>query len=235
MAMASSTRRLAFVLLVLAFSAALAESRDAYMRSANRYACILTQESFPLASRGAGLTSANGKLCVLCEQYSTEALVYLRQNETQTEILSALHHTCASLGPLRQQCITLVDYYIPAFFLEVSVVKPEELCESAHLCPKGAATLSSTRGDACGLCHHVLVEVLMMLKDPNTKLEIVGLLFKTCSKAKNYEPQCKRLVLDYIPLILVKTQNFLETTDVCFATHACKTGMQATIPLSAAL
>ncbi|XP_048561996.1 proactivator polypeptide-like 1 [Triticum urartu] len=238
MAVASSTRtsrRLAFVLLVLAFSAALAESRDAYMRSADRYACILTQENFPPASRGSGLTSANGKLCVLCEQYSTEALVYLRQNETQTEILSVLHHTCANLGPLRQQCITLVDYYIPAFFLEVSVVKPEELCESAHLCPKGAATLSSTRGDACGLCHHVLVEVLMMLKDPNTKLEIVGLLFKTCSKAKNYEPQCKRLVLDYIPLILLKTQEFLETTDICFATHACKTGMQATIPLSAAL
>uniref|UniRef100_A0A453E3K2 Saposin-like type B region 1 domain-containing protein n=1 Tax=Aegilops tauschii subsp. strangulata TaxID=200361 RepID=A0A453E3K2_AEGTS len=103
MAMASSTRRLAFVLLGLAFSAALAESRDAYMRSADRYACILTQESFPVASKGSGLTSANGKLCVLCEQYSTEALIYLRQNETQAEILSALHHTCASLGPLRQQ------------------------------------------------------------------------------------------------------------------------------------
>lgn len=120
--------------------------------------------------------------------------------------------------------MTLVDYYIPAFFLEVSVLKPEELCESAHLCPKGAAARSSTRGEACGLCHHVLVEVLTMLKDPNTKvtaifstsaldllcnvwlvlctwlmrfcacrdflqLEIVGLLFKTCSKAKNYEPQ----------------------------------------------
>lgn len=238
MAMACSTRMLAFLLLALAFTAAVAESRDAYKGSADRYACILTQESFPLASKGAGLTSANGKLCVLCEQYSTEALVYLRQKETQTEILSVLHHTCASLGPLRQQCMTLVDYYIPAFFLEISVLKPEELCESAHLCPKGAAARSSTRGEACGLCHHVLVEVLTMLKDPNTKLEIVGLLFKTCSKAKNYEPQCKRLVLDYIPLILVKTQTFLETTDVCFTTHACKTGVQATtetIPLSATL
>ncbi|KAI4974253.1 hypothetical protein ZWY2020_047533 [Hordeum vulgare] len=156
---------------------------------ARRAAAAAGTESFPLASKGAGLTSANGKLCVLCEQYSTEALVYLRQKETQTEILSVLHHTCASLGPLRQQCMTLVDYYIPAFFLEISVLKPEELCESAHLCPKGAAARSSTRGEACGLCHHVLVELLTMLKDPNTKLEIVGLLFKTCSKAKNYEPQ----------------------------------------------
>ncbi|XP_044981325.1 uncharacterized protein LOC123448475 isoform X1 [Hordeum vulgare subsp. vulgare] len=189
MAMACSTRMLAFLLLALAFTAAVAESRDAYKGSADRYACILTQESFPLASKGAGLTSANGKLCVLCEQYSTEALVYLRQKETQTEILSVLHHRCASLGPLRQQCMTLVDYYIPAFFLEIYVLKPEELCESAHLYRKGAAARSSTRGEAYGLCHHVLVKLLTMLKDPNTKLEIVGLLFKTCSKAKNYEPQ----------------------------------------------
>lgn len=53
------------------------------------------------------------------------------------------------------------------------MVKPEELCESAHLCPKGSATRSSTRGDACGLCHHVLVEVLTMLKDPNTKVTAI--------------------------------------------------------------
>lgn len=42
--------------------------------------------------------------------------------------------------------------------------------------------------------------------------------------------QCKRLVLEYIPLILVKSQKFLETTtDVCSAIHACKRGTQASM------
>ncbi|TVU21665.1 hypothetical protein EJB05_31315, partial [Eragrostis curvula] len=40
---------------------------------------------------------------------------------------------------------------------------------------------------------------------------------------------CKRLVVEYIPLILVKGQKFLETTDVCSAIHACKTGTQTSM------
>ncbi|CAM0879704.1 unnamed protein product [Alopecurus aequalis] len=235
--MACSTVRLAFML-VLAFSAAVAESRDPYMGSADPYACILKKESFPLVSRGAGSTPGNEKLCRICQQYSMEALLYLQQNETKAEIIGILNHECAKLGPLRQQCITLVDYYIPILLMEVSVVKPEQFCESAHLCPKGTAIRVSVGGEACGLCHQALVEVLTMLKDPNAKLEIVQLLLKTCSKADKYVAQCKRLVVEYVPLILVKTQKYLETTDVCYAIHACKTGTQATmesIPLSAAL
>ncbi|KAM0889159.1 hypothetical protein ACQ4PT_027892 [Festuca glaucescens] len=235
--MACSMRRLAFVL-VLAFSTVVAESRHASRGSTDPYACILKKESVPQVSRGAGSTVANEKLCLLCQQYSTKALFYLQQNETKAEILGVLNHACANLGPLRQQCITLVDYYIPILLLEVSVVKPEQFCESAHLCPKGTAMRVSAGGEACGLCHQALVEVLTMLKDPNAKLEIVKLLLKTCSKSEQYAPLCKRLVLEYTPLVLVKLQKYLETTDVCFAIHACKTGTQATmetVPLSAAL
>ncbi|TKW13618.1 hypothetical protein SEVIR_5G113900v4 [Setaria viridis] len=224
------TTRLAFVLaLAIALTNEVAESRDFN---------ILAQNGLPDAAKGPGLTAASGKLCQLCEQYSTEALLYLKQNETQTEILSILHHECASLAPLKQQCITLVDYYVPLFFLEVSMVNPEKFCESVHLCKQGMKISLPTREGTCGLCHHVIVEVLVMLKDPNTQLEVIDLLLKTCSKAQNYEQQCKRLVLKYTPLILVKGQKFLETNDVCSAIHACRTGTQASmesIPLSATL
>ncbi|KAL6626821.1 hypothetical protein ACP70R_030547 [Stipagrostis hirtigluma subsp. patula] len=184
--MMSSMGRLAFVLaLVIALSFEVAESRDYN---------ILAKNILPDASKLTGLTGGNGKLCQLCEQYSTEALFYLKQNETQTEILSILHHACANLAPLKQQCITLVDYYMPLFFMEVSVVSPEKFCESVHLCKKGMKIRLPTRADTCGLCHHVLVEVLMMLKDPNTKLEVTELLLKTCSKAENYAQQVVQAV-----------------------------------------
>ncbi|CAL4958450.1 unnamed protein product [Urochloa decumbens] len=221
----SSITRLAIVLvLAIALSIEVAESRDF---------SIFAQDS-----KGPGLTATTGKLCQLCEQYSTEALLYLKQNETQIEILSILHNECASLAPLKQQCITLVDYYVPLFFLEVSMVNPEKFCESVHLCKNGMKISLPTQEVTCGLCHHVLLEVLIMLKDPNTKLEVTDLLLKTCSNAQNYEQQCKQLVLKYIPLILVKGQKFLETTDVCSAIHACKAGTQASMesmPLSATL
>uniref|UniRef100_A0A804MZI9 Pulmonary surfactant-associated protein B n=1 Tax=Zea mays TaxID=4577 RepID=A0A804MZI9_MAIZE len=207
-----SVARLAFVLAlaIAASSIEVAESRDFN---------IFAQGSLPDATKGSsGLAATSGKLCQLCEQYSSEALLYLTQNETQTEILSILHHECASLAPLKQQCITLVDYYVPLFFLEVSMVTPEKFCESMHLCKKGMKISLPTREGTCGLCHHVVVEILIMLKDPNM--------------------QCKRLVLKYIPLILVKGQKFLETTDVCSVIHACKAGTQASMeamPLSAML
>jgi len=221
---------LAFVLaLAIALSNEVAGSREFN---------ILAQDSLPAAAKGPGLTAAIGKLCQLCERYSTEALLYLKQNETQTEILSILHHECASLAPLKQQCITLVDYYVPLFFLEVSMITPEKFCESVHLCKNGMKISLPTQEGTCSLCHHVLVEALVMLKDPNTQLEVIDLLLKPCSKAQNYEQQCKHLVLKYIPLILVKGQKFLETTDVCTAIHACKTGTQLSMegmPLSATL
>ncbi|RRT69510.1 hypothetical protein B296_00007621 [Ensete ventricosum] len=34
--------------------------------------------------------------------------------------------------------------------------------------------------------------------------------------------QCKKLVLQYVPSILIDAEKFLETTDVCTAIYACK-------------
>ncbi|KAG8065347.1 hypothetical protein GUJ93_ZPchr0004g39923 [Zizania palustris] len=66
-----------------------------------------------------------------------------------------------------------------------------------------------------------------MLRDLDTQLVIVELLLKTYSKAENYAQQCKKMVLEFIPLIVVKSQKFLEMIDVCSAIHACKLGTQA--------
>ncbi|CAL4978071.1 unnamed protein product [Urochloa decumbens] len=211
----SSITSLAIVLaLAVALSIEVAESRDFN---------ILAQDSLPLpdAAEGSGLTAASGKLCQLCEQYSTEALLYLKQNETQTEILSILHHECTSLAPLKQQCITLVDYYVPLFFLEVSMVKPEKFCESVHLCKNGMKISLPTQEGTCGLCHHVLLEVLIMLKDPNTKLEVTDLLLKTCSKAQNYEQQARKhqwRACHYLPLCeddVNQKRRFLPWKSIC--------------------
>lgn len=66
-----------------------------------------------------------------------------------------------------------MDYYVPLFFLEVSTVNPEKFCESVHLCEEGMKISLPTSEGTCGLCHQVLVEVLVMLKDPNMKVVAV--------------------------------------------------------------
>lgn len=50
------------------------------------------------------------------------------------------------------------------------MVTPEKFCESMHLCKKGMKISLPTREGTCGLCHHVVVEILIMLKDPNMQV-----------------------------------------------------------------
>ncbi|KAM1525605.1 hypothetical protein ACFX10_010052 [Malus domestica] len=163
----------------------------------------------------------NDNVCTLCEEFADQALDYLNENKTQTEIIEYLHQTCHQLRSFNQQCITLVEYYAPLFFLEVTSLQSSEFCRKVNLCQQVALFSSQFKEDSCGLCHRAVSEVLVKLKDPDTQLEIIELLLKACNSVENYTKKCKRLVFEYGPLILTNAEQFLETTDICTALHAC--------------
>ncbi|MBA0840848.1 hypothetical protein Goarm_003391, partial [Gossypium armourianum] len=125
-------------------------------------------------------------VCTLCEEFATEAIDFLSQNKTQTEIVEVLHKSCSLIPSFEQQCITLVDYYVPLFFVEISSIQPEVLCKEVNLCQKFALISTQIREDCCGVCHHAVSEVLTKLKDPDTQLEIIELLLKGCDSVQNY-------------------------------------------------
>lgn len=160
-------------------------------------------------------------VCTLCEEYAGQALEYLNRNKTQTEILELLHQSCSQLHSYKQQCLTLVDYYTPLFFLEVSSIQPAEFCRKVNLCQQIVLISTQLREDSCALCHRVISEVLVKLKDPDTQLEIIEVLLKACKSTKEYEKKCKRMVFEYGPLILANAEQFLETRDICTVLHAC--------------
>ncbi|MQL92340.1 hypothetical protein Taro_024961 [Colocasia esculenta] len=162
------------------------------------------------------------KLCTLCEQFTAQAVEYLSNNKTQTEIIENLHHACFQLHNLKEQCILLVDYYAPLFFVEVGLVHPEDFCTKVNLCTERTFLLLLKREDPCSICQRTIVEVLVKLKDPDTQLEIIETLIKACNKVEHFSKQCKKLVFEYGPVILINAEKFLETTDVCVAIHACK-------------
>ncbi|KAL8038982.1 hypothetical protein ABFX02_10G005900 [Erythranthe guttata] len=163
----------------------------------------------------------NENLCTLCEEFASDALNYLAENKTQTEIISTLHKSCSKVPSFKQQCIVLVDYYAPLFFLEVSTLQAEDFCLKVDLCEKKASVAQHLTKDKCDLCQNVVTEALLKLKDPDTELEIVQLLLKACSSAGKNVTKCKRLVFEYAPIILVNAEQFLETNDVCTILHAC--------------
>ncbi|KAK8571449.1 hypothetical protein V6N13_047137 [Hibiscus sabdariffa] len=171
----------------------------------------------------------NDNVCTLCEEYTSEAIDYLSQNKTQTEIVELLHKSCSRIPSFMKQCITLVDYYSSLFFLEISSIQPQDFCTKFNLCQKVALISSRIREDSCGMCHHAVSEVLNKLQDPEIKLEIIQLLLKGCNSVQNYVQKCKQIVFEYGPLILVNAEQFLETTDVCTILHACDGGKQASV------
>ncbi|XWS13070.1 hypothetical protein CRYUN_Cryun36dG0005900 [Craigia yunnanensis] len=168
-------------------------------------------------------------VCTLCEQFATEAIDFLSQNKTESEIVEMLHKSCSHIPSFEQQCITLVDYYVPLFFMEISSIQPEDFCQKVNLCQKVALISSQIREDSCGVCHHAVSEVLIKLKDPDTQLEIIELLLKGCNSVQNYVKKCKRIVFEYGPLILANAEHFLETTDVCTILHACNGAKEASL------
>lgn len=120
-------------------------------------------------------TVESSQFCQLCEEYASEALDYLSRNETQTEIISALHLVCSKVDYLKQQvcllvprsdkvipvicryvnflswflfqCTTLVDRYVPLLLKEVENMDPDDFCDKVKLC-KGDAkqSFSSVKG-----------------------------------------------------------------------------------------
>lgn len=170
----------------------------------------------------------NDQVCMLCEEFAVEAVNYFADNKTQTEILEILHKTCSNMHTFKQQCITLVDFYAPLFFLEISSVQPKQFCQKVDLCEDIVSISQSLSKNSCELCHNVVSEAITKLKDPDTQLEIVEVLLKACDAVEGYVKKCKRLVFEYVPVILVNAEQFLETKDICTMLHACESATTTT-------
>lgn len=57
----------------------------------------------------------NEKLCTVCEEFASQAMYYLGENETQTQIISTLHKACSKLHSLEQQVCYLLSGKVAPF------------------------------------------------------------------------------------------------------------------------
>ncbi|KQK06879.1 proactivator polypeptide-like 1 [Brachypodium distachyon] len=166
-------------------------------------------------------TRGSPQLCQLCEQFATEALFYLKENETQIEIIDTLHQACLKFKSLKLECTQLVDYYAALFFTKIASISPEEFCVSASLCEEVTFIRLPIQEHACTLCHQVVNEVLTGLEDPETELKITEILLKGCNNAENFVQKCKMLIIQNAPVILQDIKKFLEKRDFCNSIHVC--------------
>ncbi|GJS12087.1 prosaposin [Tanacetum coccineum] len=179
---------LTFVFLLAASLAC--DARDLTITSKNEVSMVSVLRSHVEKRTGLlGKVGKNDDLCTLCEEYVSEALVYLQQNKTQQEIISALHESCSKLQSLKKQCIILVDYYAPLFFLELNTIKPAEFCGKVNLCQQVIAYAQEIKQNSCDVCNMAIEEVITLLKDPDNQLTILELLLKECKTVEKYLPK----------------------------------------------
>ncbi|MQM12759.1 hypothetical protein Taro_045677 [Colocasia esculenta] len=185
------------------------------------------------------------RMCILCEQFAGQAMEYLKENRTQSEIIDTFHNVCVRLRSFQQQCLMLVDYYAPLLFLEVALVRPYDFCRRVNLCedmapppPAPASPLPPVPSPPsppveplmgerlCSFCNNTVFNFLARLRDPGTELKIVEGLVKGCVVTENFAQKCQNLIFQYGPVILTNFVRILERADICVAMHACKESNQ---------
>ncbi|CAL0329637.1 unnamed protein product [Lupinus luteus] len=159
--------------------------------------------------------------CALCEQYTAEALDYLDDENNQNEIIGTLHGTCYRMLSFKKQCIELIDYYAPLFFSQVASAQPRELCKKVNLCPYSTKISSKVQENNCDFCKDTVTSLVVKLKDPDTELQILQTLLKVCDSMEKLKKNCKKMVLQYGPLLFLNAENFLKPEEICTALHAC--------------
>ncbi|CAO2140606.1 unnamed protein product [Urochloa humidicola] len=125
--------------------------------------------------------------------------------------------------------VELMDSYATLLFAKITEIKPEQFCKQYGMC-RDTTLFSGVRSEStCVFCHHLLDEIMSKLKDPDAEFEIIQILIKECNKIEGHVQQCKRLVLQYVPLILVNGEKFLEKNDVCALVQACPASQKTTV------
>ncbi|KAL4201249.1 hypothetical protein AMTRI_Chr02g215110 [Amborella trichopoda] len=78
---------------------------------------------------------------------------------------------------------------------------------------------------SCDACHRAIDEMEKDLRNPVTKLKLIKILLQACEEVQDHVKECKKLVLEYVPLILVNLEKYLKNNDICAMLHVCKDHM----------
>lgn len=73
-------------------------------------------------------------LCVFCEVVLVPIVQILYNTTNESETLSLLHLLCAWTFTAKDECIAIVDHYVPLIFNETSRLTPGNICTIVGLC-----------------------------------------------------------------------------------------------------
>ncbi|XP_043690109.1 uncharacterized protein LOC122640893 isoform X2 [Telopea speciosissima] len=82
---------------------------------------------------------------------------------------------------------------------------------------------------SCAACHAAMEDIRDDLEDPEMKIKVIKILLKACNNVENHVKECKRMVMEYGPLIMANIGKFLDDNDFCSIVHICKPSTHNTL------
>lgn len=77
-------------------------------------------------------------------------------------------------------------------------------------------------GRSCDACHAAMDDLRDDLENPEMKIKLLRILLKACENVENHVKECKRMVLEYGPLVLSNLEKYLSNNDLCSMVHLCE-------------
>jgi len=184
--------------------------------------------------------------CSICSWLVGEVQTYVAENQTETEIETAIENDCGVFGPLDGLCKTLVDDAVPDIINYLNQnYPPSQICDALNLCgstttgssasssgalgktakkvttPKKAPKIKSPQGLQCTVCEYVVTQVDTYLENNNTIEEIEQLLDNDCQIFGPFSGTCTTLVNTYLPDIVNLLEQDYPPDVVCSILGVC--------------
>ncbi|KAH7293347.1 hypothetical protein KP509_28G021800 [Ceratopteris richardii] len=177
-----------------------------------------------LCPSSAVLRLNDARACKMCTEFAEEALVYVQDSKTETEILDALHVQCAKLGDFESQCNMLVDVYGPLYISKLDSLTPDQVCQKARMC-----NAPSIRDPAsCATCQFAVLQMKAKLQNPAVQEKMMQALIDQCNKVPAHTTQCKELLTQYGPFIFAHLDTYMNPETICAEIHACESKKKKT-------
>ncbi|XP_059176040.1 uncharacterized protein LOC131955787 isoform X3 [Physella acuta] len=178
------------------------------------------------------------EICALCEAVMLMLENILKENATQTEIISALYKVCDLLPASdKQLCHQFLPMYV-GYVVELieDEIPPNMICTYIKICVDDELTVSKNqmvqaspkKGELCALCTYVIQTLYTMLEQNSSKQEIIAALDKVCNLLPTtIKDQCDSFVGLYLPYIVDLIVQGLTPDQICKKFGLCTASVSA--------
>jgi len=163
---------------------------------------------------------AGGISCTLCEDIVKVVDKILGMDETQIE--AYIKKECSMLGPLSNQCYTLVDGFLKKIIDELnSGTAAQDVCTKLGLCGSGAVVKQTRNAQDCTICKAMAQLAVNLLNQGMGQSDVKSRLETECNKFGSTAARCKSIIDQNFQQFIGYLQGGMTPAQLCSKLGYC--------------